>query len=50
MFDRRLIVRDLLNGPERGWLNTYHAKVVEKIGPRVGKAEKLWLDAATAPL
>jgi Xaa-Pro aminopeptidase len=49
-FDRRLIVLDMLNKVERDWLNAYHAEVLEKIGPRVGKAEKLWLDAATAPL
>jgi Xaa-Pro aminopeptidase len=49
-FDRRLIVADMLSQPERDWLNAYHAEVAEKIGPRVGKVEKLWLDAATAPL
>jgi len=49
-FDRRLIVLDMLSGPEREWLNSYHIEVAEKIGPRVGKADKLWLDAATAPL
>lgn len=49
-FDRRLIVLEMLNREERDWLNDYHAQVAQKIGPRVGKAEKLWLDAATAPL
>jgi len=49
-FDHRLIVLDMLNKAERDWLNAYHAQVMEKIGPRVGKAEKLWLDAATVPL
>jgi len=49
-FDRRLIVLDLLTGPERDWLNVYHAEVKTKIGPRLGKTEKLWLDGATAPL
>ncbi len=49
-FDRRLIVLDMLSGPERDWLNAYHAKVAQRIGPRVGKAEKLWLDGVTAPL
>jgi Xaa-Pro aminopeptidase len=48
--DRRLIVTDMLTNPERDWLNAYHAEVAEKIGPRVGSAAKLWLDAATAPL
>ncbi|MCF6234393.1 MAG: aminopeptidase P family protein [Rhodobacteraceae bacterium] len=49
-FDRRLIVLDMLTGPERDWLNGYHAAVAEKIGPRLGENEKLWLEAATAPL
>lgn len=48
--DRRLIVTDMLTPPERDWLDSYHAEVAEKIGPRVGTAAKLWLDAATAPL
>ena len=48
--DRRLIVPDMLSADERAWLNAYHAEVAEKIGPRLGKAENLWLDAATAPL
>ena len=49
-FDRRLIVPDMLSDPERLWLNAYHGEVAQKIGPRVGMAEKLWLDGATAPL
>ena len=49
-FDRRLIVLDMLTGPERDWLNTYHTAVAEKIGPRLGESDRLWLDKATAPL
>jgi len=49
-FDRRLIVLDMLTSPERDWLNTYHAEVAEQIGPRVGRAENLWLKRATAPV
>jgi len=49
-FDRRLIVLDMLTSAERGWLNSYHRQVVEKVGPRVGKVAKLWLDDATAPV
>jgi len=49
-FDRRLIVLDMLTSTERGWLNAYHRQVSEKIGPRVGKVAKLWLDDATAPV
>jgi Xaa-Pro aminopeptidase len=48
--DRRLIVADMLTHAERDWIDAYHAEVAEKIGPRVGKAARLWLDAATAPL
>ena len=48
--DRRLIDATMLTTDERAWLNAYHAEVREKIGPRVGKAAKLWLDAATAPV
>jgi len=48
--DRRLIVAEMLTTEERAWLNAYHAQVVEKIGPRVGAAERAWLEEATAPL
>ncbi|WP_295311897.1 aminopeptidase P family protein [Roseobacter sp.] len=48
--DRRLVVREMLSTEERDWLNTYHAAVAEKIGPRVSPDAKTWLDAATAPL
>lgn len=48
--DRRLIVVDMLSVEERAWLNAYHADVAARIGPRVGEEERLWLDAATAPL
>ncbi len=48
--DRRLILPDLLSPGERDWLNAYHAGVLEKIGPRLGKSARVWLTAATAPL
>lgn len=48
--DRRLIVVDMLSVEERAWLNAYHADVKARVGPRVGEEERLWLDAATAPL
>jgi Xaa-Pro aminopeptidase len=48
--DRRLIVPEMLSSDHRAWLNTYHAAVADKIGPRVSPATKLWLDAATLPL
>ncbi|WP_025053371.1 aminopeptidase P family protein [Sulfitobacter noctilucae] len=48
--DKRLIDPALLDPAARDWLNTYHAEVARKIGPRVSPATKLWLDAATEPL
>lgn len=48
--DRQLILPDMLTPQEREWLNAYHADVAAKIGPRVGNAARLWLDAATAPI
>ncbi|KIN64608.1 Metallopeptidase, family protein M24 [Sulfitobacter noctilucicola] len=48
--DKRLIDPELLDQDARDWLNSYHAEVAEKIGPRLSSATKLWLDAATAPI
>ena len=49
-FDRRLIQADLLTGAELAWLNSYHARVREMIGPELGADDRTWLDAATAPI
>ncbi len=48
--DRRLIVVEMLTAAERTWLNSYHAKVLAEIGPRVEADVQAWLEAATAPL
>ncbi len=48
--DRRLIETEMLTGPERDWLNAYHAACAEKIGPRLSGPARDWLEAATAPL
>lgn len=48
--DRRLIDVGLLSGPERDWLNTYHAACRDKISGRLSPDAKDWLAAATAPL
>lgn len=48
--DRRLIVLAMLTQAERDWVNSYHAEVAEKIGPRLSPGAKTWLDAATAPI
>jgi Xaa-Pro aminopeptidase len=48
--DRRLIRRDMLSEAERGWIDGYHAGVLERIGPRVEGAARDWLEGACAPL
>ncbi|WP_395630935.1 aminopeptidase P family protein [Aquidulcibacter sp.] len=48
--DRRLIVKEMLTEAELAWLNSYHAKVLAEIGPRVEADVRAWLEAATAPL
>jgi len=48
--DRNLVVRDLLNEREIQWLDAYHARVRETIGPLVDSETRDWLDRATAPL
>jgi Xaa-Pro aminopeptidase len=47
--DLRLIEPKLLTVDEIAWLNAYHARVREVIGPHL-VADRKWLDAATAPL
>jgi len=48
--DRRLIEADMLSAAERAWLDGYHARVVETIGPLVEPETRAWLAAACAPL
>jgi Xaa-Pro aminopeptidase len=48
--DRRLVVPELLSPGELDWLNAYHARVNEIIGPELGPADRAWLEAATAPI
>ncbi|MBS0563761.1 MAG: aminopeptidase P family protein [Proteobacteria bacterium] len=48
--DRRLIDRGMLSQDEIGWLDAYHAQVLERIGPRVSDGTRAWLAAACAPL
>lgn len=45
-FDRRLIDASLLHRDERAWLNTYHARVLAEIGPRLEPAVRAWLQDA----
>ena len=48
--DRRLILRQALSPAERDWLDTYHAEVFAKIGPRLSGEALDWLREACAPL
>ena len=48
--DRKLIDIDLLSNAERRWIDDYHAKVLELVGPQLDGDAKAWLEAACAPL
>lgn len=48
--DRRLIVPAMLTIEERAWLETYHRRVREEIGPLLEGEDRAWLEKATAPL
>jgi len=48
--ERRLIDATLLTAKERAWLDSYHARVRETIGPLVDKPTRKWLESSTQPL
>ena len=48
--DRRLIETRMLTTKERVWLDSYHARVHEVIGPLVDKPTRIWLAAVTRSL
>jgi len=48
--DRTLIEPSMLATKERQWLDSYHARVHEMIGPVVDADTRRWLEAATRPL
>ncbi len=48
--DRRMIEPDLLDPSERTWLDAYHAKVTDALGPLVSAEAAAWLRKACAPL
>ena len=48
--DRRLVEPKLLTPPELEWLDGYHARVREVIGPHLTGDDRDWLEAATAPI
>ena len=46
--DARLVVAEMLSPAELDWLNAYHRRVREIIGPELGPADREWLEQATA--
>lgn len=48
--DRHLIATDMLDSDERGWIDTYHAAVLDVVGPQLDGDAGAWLKAACAPL
>ncbi|MGX5734547.1 aminopeptidase P family protein [Bosea thiooxidans] len=49
-YERALIDTALLDAGEIAWIDAYHAKVWEKIGPLVEGEAKAWLEKACRPL
>jgi Xaa-Pro aminopeptidase len=45
--DRRLIIAEMLTDAERQWLNAYHKRVYDTLAPKLDKAARNWLAAAT---
>ncbi|KEY99044.1 Xaa-Pro aminopeptidase, partial [Sphingomonas sp. BHC-A] len=48
--DRNAIATEMLTGEERAWLDAYHARVLEVVGPQLEGGALDWLKAACAPL
>jgi Xaa-Pro aminopeptidase len=48
--DRRPVLPELLSAQELAWLNAYHARVRDIIGPELAPTDRAWLEAATAPI
>src|SRR3546814_5335835 len=46
--DRHLVDVAMLVQDERDWLNSYHARVLEIVGPQLAGEAKTWLEAACA--
>jgi Xaa-Pro aminopeptidase len=49
-YDRRLIVAELLSPAERGWVDAYHRRVLDAVGPLLPTATHRWCAEACAPL
>ncbi|MGB7941613.1 MAG: aminopeptidase P family protein [Pseudolabrys sp.] len=48
--DRRLVETRMLSTKEHAWVDSYHARVHELLGPLVDKPTRTWLTEATRPL
>ncbi|MEC9017919.1 MAG: aminopeptidase P family protein [Pseudomonadota bacterium] len=48
--DRALIAVDMLSADERAWVDAYHARVLEVVGPQLDGDAHIWLKDACAPL
>jgi Xaa-Pro aminopeptidase len=48
--DRALLERTLLTEEEAGWVDAYHCRVKELIGPWLSDTDTNWLNEATRPL
>lgn len=48
--DRRLIDTGLMTTKERTWIDSYHKRVHEVVGPLVDVSTRKWLEKATRPL
>jgi Xaa-Pro aminopeptidase len=48
--DRHLVDASMLSADERDWLNGYHARVLEVVGPQLDGEALVWLEKACAPI
>lgn len=48
--DRRLVVPEMLYPGHLEWLNDYHKRVYDTIGPHLDKDDRAWLKQACAPI
>ena len=48
--DRKLVNKELLTSEELNWLNTYHARVISELGPRLKPLILKWLVTQCAPI
>ncbi|MGH7072031.1 MAG: M24 family metallopeptidase, partial [Acetobacteraceae bacterium] len=49
-FARQLIRSDLLTPAALRWLNHYHARVLDEVGPTLNPSDRAWLETEAAPL